>query len=76
MWYNKVVDGCLCCLQVVPVLYPRADELVHRSVTQFMCTEEFRHYLDDGEVCESVYNSFEVNSAYDSDLWPSNDSGG
>jgi len=54
----------VCCVQVVPVLYPRDDELVHRSVTQFMCTEEFRHYIDDGEVCESVCKAVEVYGAY------------
>ena len=52
LWYVMLVDNCVRCGQVVPVLYPREHELVHRSVTQFMGTEEFNHYVDDGEVCK------------------------
>jgi len=51
LWCDMVVDHYVHCGQVVPVLYPRGDELVHRTVRQFMCIEEF-HYVDDGEVCE------------------------
>ena len=52
LWYDIVVDHYVRCGQVIPVLYPRDDELVHRTVTQFMCTDEFSDYIDYGEVCE------------------------
>jgi len=52
LWYDIVVDHYVRCGQVIPVLYPRDDELVHRTVTQFMCTDEFSDYIDDEEVCE------------------------
>ena len=49
----------VCCdndiivhVQVIPVLYPRDEELLHATVGQFVSTEEFGHYVDDGEVCE------------------------
>jgi len=39
-------------VQVILVLYPRDEELLHATVAQFVSTEEFGHYIDDGEVCE------------------------
>lgn len=46
------MDDCVPFTQVIPVLYPRDEELLHRTVTQFMCTDEFSQYVNDGEVCE------------------------
>jgi len=40
-------------VQIIPVLYPREEELLHSTVAQFISTEEFGHYVEDGEVCES-----------------------
>jgi len=39
-------------MHVIPVLYPGDEELVHAIVSQFMSIDEFRHYVDDGEVCQ------------------------
>jgi len=46
-------SGIIVHVQVIPVLYPRDEELVHATVAQFVATEEFGHYVDDGEVCEN-----------------------
>jgi len=37
-------------LQIVPVLYPLQEELGEPNVKEFVDTDEFRHYLEDGEV--------------------------
>ena len=37
-------------MQVIPVLYPRDGEIVHPTVRDFMGTDEFGYYVDDGEV--------------------------
>ena len=37
-------------VQVIPVLYPRDGEIVHPTVRDFMGTDEFGYYVDDGEV--------------------------
>jgi len=41
---------CIVILQIVPVLYPREMEMEESIVKDFMETDEFRHYLEDGEV--------------------------
>jgi len=46
--YNDIVVH----VQIIPVLYPRDEELVHATVSQVISTEEFGHYVDDSEVCE------------------------
>jgi len=46
------VDDSVPFASVVPMLYPRDEELVHQTVTQFMLTDAFSEYIDDGEVCE------------------------
>ncbi|KAJ8419627.1 hypothetical protein Cgig2_000568 [Carnegiea gigantea] len=40
--------------EVIPIMYPRDTKLVHPTVTQFMVTDEFGHYVDDGEGWLSV----------------------
>jgi len=48
-------------VQIIPVLYPRDEELVHTTVSEFISTEEFGHYVDDGEVCEyGIYVKVDV----------------
>ena len=37
-------------LQIVPVLYPRKEELKEPIVADFMKMDEFRYYVEDGEV--------------------------
>ena len=37
-------------LQIVPVLYPLQEELGEANVKEFVDTDEFRYYLQDGEV--------------------------
>jgi len=37
-------------LQIVPVLYPREMEMEEPIVKDFMETDEFRYYVEDGEV--------------------------
>jgi len=39
-------------VQVMPVLFPRDEDLMHATVSQFMSTDEFGHYIDDGEICQ------------------------
>ena len=41
---------CIVLLQIVPVLYPREMEIEEPIVKDFMATDEFRYYLEDGEV--------------------------
>lgn len=38
-------------VHVIPVLYPQDDEILHPTVREFMATNEFSYYVDDGEVC-------------------------
>ncbi|KAJ8421573.1 hypothetical protein Cgig2_028557 [Carnegiea gigantea] len=40
--------------EVIPILCPRDVELVDRTVSQFMATDEFGYYIDDGEGWLSV----------------------
>ena len=48
-------------VQIIPVLYPREEELLHSIAAQFISTEEFGHYVDDGEVCEyGIYVKVDV----------------
>lgn len=35
--------------EVIPVLYPQDDEILHPTVKEFMATDEFSYYVDDGE---------------------------
>jgi len=37
-------------LQIVPVLHPREEEIEESIVKEFMQTDEFRYYVEDGEV--------------------------
>ena len=46
-------NGIVVHVQIIPVLYPQDEELLHATVAQFVSTEEFGHYVDDGEVCEN-----------------------
>jgi len=38
------------CVQVIPVLYPSEHEMQHSVVGQFMATDAYGYYVDDGEV--------------------------
>ncbi|KAJ8432891.1 LOW QUALITY PROTEIN: hypothetical protein Cgig2_014478 [Carnegiea gigantea] len=44
------LNGLSLLIQVIPVLYPRDDEIVHPTVQDFMGTDEFGYYVDDGEL--------------------------
>ncbi|KAJ8427742.1 hypothetical protein Cgig2_021069 [Carnegiea gigantea] len=46
--------------EVISVLYPREHEIVHPVVRQFMATDAYDYYMDDGEVCQFVWYGFEL----------------
>ncbi|KAJ8426388.1 hypothetical protein Cgig2_000583 [Carnegiea gigantea] len=49
---RKLADGPL--LEVIPMLYPREHEMQHSVVRQFMATDAYGYYVDDGEGWLSV----------------------
>ncbi|KAJ8437549.1 hypothetical protein Cgig2_017902 [Carnegiea gigantea] len=60
-WARVDHGGAYACLasmdmyvQVIPVLYPRDDEIVHPTVRDFTGTDKFGYYVDDGEGWLSV----------------------
>ena len=46
------------------MLYPHENEILHPIVRQFMATDPYDYYVDDGEVCQFMCCMCQMRRAY------------